>query len=878
MSKNTRLLAVLLALAMCFGLLAGCGPKEAENSEQPNSSQGPVNSGEPSGPEGPTYTITEFDPNATYTYNTASTALSSNWNPLAYEDNNSSEQFSYLVDGFYTFAFNDALHPMDDPSHSPYDGYVIIPAMAADYPVDVTEKVKAEHPEWIPADATSGYAWAVTLRDDLYFDTGYHITAETFVETAKRLLDPEVKNYRSVDFYEGAMGIVGAEAYALDYAGQMNADDNGITGYSLDDMDKGADGQYTKDGFPVYIGVGYPLDWTGGDTLYDYVEEYGEEYFGLDTWDDLVALMDEDGLVPCTDDNLALLAGVVTTNPAWNESEADLPNYLVIVKGVYPDELVFEDTVGYYVDPSDPYTLIQVLKSSVNGFYLYYGGLKDGPVVDLDVYDACMTKNADGTWSSTYMTSAETSPSYGPYSMVEYQTDKLIRYTKNDSWYGYHDDKFNVYMDPEDGNVYRLYQTTDIVIQVVTEAATRKQMFLAGELMGYGLQTEDLDEYRNSEFCYVTPGLATFFLQLTGNMEGIRAREAAGDFDQSTQDLETITLKSFRQALAVSFDRDDYCAAVSPANSAAFGLIGPNYVYDPDNAGFYRDTDQAKQILCDFYAVDTSKYASLDDAVESITGYDPEAAKVFFQQAFEEALELGYITDNDNDGKSDQSITITYTLSGEASAAATKRVEYLTEHVQQAAQGTPFEGKISFVNSAPLGGGKEFADAIKNGSYDTSFSGWTGAQMNPFNLLTAYTLPNYSYANNWYDTREDMLTLNINGKDITLSVYDWVQAVNGTAVVSGGVSYNFGSNDATQDVRLQIMAGVEGALLKSMNYIPFMLDGGLSLLSQQVYYVVEEFNPIMSRGGMAYMKYNYSDADWASYVADQIAQHGQLQY
>ena len=52
-------------------------------------------------------------------------------------------------------------------------------------------------------------------------------------------------------------------------------------------------------------------------------------------------------------------------------------------------------------------------------------------------------------------------------------------------------------------------------------------------------------------------------------------------------------------------------------------------------------------------------------------------------------------------------------------------------------------------------------------------------------------------------------------------------------------------------------------------------DGSMALLSQQVYYVVEEYNPVMGRGGIAYTKYNYNDADWAAFVKEQ---GGELKY
>ena len=49
----------------------------------------------------------------------------------------------------------------------------------------------------------------------------------------------------------------------------------------------------------------------------------------------------------------------------------------------------------------------------------------------------------------------------------------------------------------------------------------------------------------------------------------------------------------------------------------------------------------------------------------------------------------------------------------------------------------------------------------------------------------------------------------------------------------------------------------------------------MALVSQQIYYVVEDYNPVMGRGGLAYTKYNYNDTEWAEYVA---SQGGELSY
>ena len=67
----------------------------------------------------------------------------------------------------------------------------------------------------------------------------------------------------------------------------------------------------------------------------------------------------------------------------------------------------------------------------------------------------------------------------------------------------------------------------------------------------------------------------------------------------------------------------------------------------------------------------------------------------------------------------------------------------------------------------------------------------------------------------------------------------------------------------------------EGSILQTYDYIPMLQNASVQLLSQKAYYVVDEFNPVLSFGGIEYLKYNYDDAEWAAYVA---SQGGELTY
>ena len=109
-----------------------------------------------------------------------------------------------------------------------------------------------------------------------------------------------------------------------------------------------------------------------------------------------------------------------------------------------------------------------------------------------------------------------------------------------------------------------------------------------------------------------------------------------------------------------------------------------------------------------------------------------------------------------------------------------------------------------------------------------------------------------------------------------MSVRDWALCLNGAMkTAQDGKEYNFGYGQTSVDNRLNILAEIEKFMLTAYNCVPIMQNGSGSLLSQQVYYVVEDYNPMMKRGGIQYMKYNYNDAEWAEYVA---SQGGTLQY
>ncbi len=852
---SKRFLALALASVMVFSL-AACGNKDGKTPDGTT----PATGTEPQG------TQTPADDTASYTYRSAVAQVSANWNPHTVQTEDDSWPQEYLTTPLYEFMFNDELHPVE--GKEPFTGYSIVPAMAASEPVDVTEQVKAEHPEFnLPESATAGYAYTIDLNPNATWQDGTPINADTYIYSMQQLLDPQMINYRAADQYSAPFVIAGAEAYA--YSGRtvkvVNSVDAEAMRYQVADLVKGDDGTYTTpDGDKAYFGLQEGYAWTGGDALAAY---YEAGYIEEEIWSALSAGMSEDGFVPVTDDTMAALYQFTGSDVWGNEPEEQL-GYYMSFETTYPE--VDFSTVGFY--KSGDYQITLVLSQSLSGFNLLYQLAMNSRswLVYEDLYESCKKQNGDA-WFSEYCSNVDTTISYGPYKMVSYQSDKLMRLEKNENWFGYTDERYQ-FVDPEDNETYQMYQTTAIECEQVAEAETRKMMFLKGELSSYGLGAEDFATYRNSEYAYAVPAETIFFFIFNGYKDAIQNREASEGFDKTKYDLETMTLKTFRQAVAVTYDKELFASTISPARTGAYGLVGTAYLYNAEEGSRYRDTDQAKQVLCDFYSVDTSQYASLDEAAASITGYDPEKAKELYQQAFEEALEAGYITDEDGDGICDQQINIEYCVA-EDSDFMTKTIDYLNEKMTEILVGTGFEGKVAFVKSAPYG--NDWSNKIKSGMSDVVLGGWSGSVFDPFGIIDCYTNPAKQYDANWFDATTVDMTLEVAGESITMNLQEWCNALNGNMVTVDGKDYNFGADLVDVEDRLHILAALEAQVLSTYNYIPMLNDGGLQLASQQVYYVVEEFNPVMSYGGIPYHRYNYSDTEWTEYVA---SQGGELKY
>lgn len=841
-----RLISLLLASAMVVSLAAcgGKGDEPAGNDVTPGAETTPSDDAQP-GDDGEN-TTPAVDENASYTYNTSTTAFPTNWSPALQQTNEDYTLLQYLEAPLYAFDYNDTM-----------DGYKLIPCAAAGEPTDVTADYVGQ---WGIEEGDTARVWSFPLREDVKWDDGTPITAHDYVRSAELMLDPVAKNHRADSFYASSLKVVNAKNYL--YAGQhayLNpmivnmTDDEYIP---VDSFEVNEEGLLTVDGKDLAVDLNTGSTW--GGALGDYYEEgLYVNADGVDVYAEIIEPnANADGMVPVTQEVYDAVSLCIAQLHGYADADAyaaDAGDYAYLEAqemmnyGETYEEMDFSE-VGFAA-PSD-YELVIALDVPLEGFYLRYS-FTNGWLLKEDLYLSCESV-VDGVYTNTYGTSAETTASYGPYKLTSFQKDKEYVLERNENYF----------------DLEGKYQTTRIVMHCVAEAATRLQMFLKGELDSYVLTSDDMETYATSDYTYYATEASTFFVAMNPDMDALAANQAAlGDNFNKT----ILTVKEFRQALSYSLDRASFALATAPTNSPAFGVYSNLIIYDPEVGSTYRSTDEAKQVLVDFWGLaddigEGKLYENIDDAIDSITGYNLEMAREKFNEAYEIAKEQGLMDDDDV-------IQLMIGIPNGESNFYKKGNEFLVNCWTEAVVGTPFEGRLTFALNDTLGNG--FGPAMRNNEVDILFGvGFTGSALDPYNLIQCYTTDDNLRYNTCWDSANDMLTINLGGTDWTASVADWTYTISGqpiTVTDADGNTKDFsaGVTDDNAQERFEILAALEGAVLERYELLPLIDDSSAELKSMKINFATEDYVFGMGFGGIKYYTYNYTDDEWAAFIAEQ---------
>ena len=775
-----------------------------------------------------------------YTYNTFTTVSPSNWNELTYQDDNDKQIMSYIGSAFFGYDFKFDANGMIVP------GEFEVTYEAATALEDVTATYAGNEKYAVPSGEAKNYAYKITLRKDLKWDDGTPIKAADFVYTMKEQLNPLFKNYRADSFYNGSTVIHKAKDYVFQGDKGWYGADTPYVEYkeALDsqlvfNVGNTAESANFGGALCSFRGsMGFPESYG-----YEKVAQHLNASYGVSA--DVVKLQGK---------TFAEIKADATLKAAWDsligwwQTEPNEELDFFCTEYTWP-EVNFED-VGLFVGDKDNELVVvldaplDLLKEDGSLGYKAAYNFSSLPLVKQDLYEANKVAPVEGStlWTSTYNQSVESTASWGPYKLSSFQSGKQYVLERNTNWYGYNLEKNK-----------DKYQTDTIVCDTIKEWNTAWQAFQKGEIDSIGIDVSIAQDYKNSSQAIFTPDDYVGSLQLQSDAEALKKREEAG------VDKEILTYVDFRKAISLSINRAEYNQTCSTASKAGFGLFNSMHYYDVANGGVYRNTDEAKKVLCDVYGVDVNDYASLDEAHAAITGYDLELARECYKNAYNAALADGVISATDK-------VVLTFGT-GAITESTTRAYNFLSNAIKEAVKGTPLEGRVEteFEDHQSA-----WADDFRAGAYDVCTGGFTGAAWDPGYFLLAYLSPDYMYSTAW---RTDVETLTYtvkgvgeNGADVeeTMTLLEWYDCLNGAP----NAKYNWAEGAVSHEARLGIIAALEKVILSVYYTVPIQNSFSASLISYKWDYVTRDYNTFMGYGGIEYLRYAYTDAEWADYCAN----------
>lgn len=513
-------------------------------------------------------------------------------------------------------------------------------------------------------------------------------------------------------------------------------------------------------------------------------------------------------------------------------------------------------TVGLY--KVDDYTIRYVTQTAIELNY-FLTACTGNWIVHKATYEAGY--DTAGTFKTTdYNTSKATTMSCGPYKIDSIETDKQIVFTQNENWYDWEsvDGQLVSFTDfPVDGESVQQYQTTRVVIDVIADQAAVKQAFLKGELDVWEPEADDLNTYGTSDRMYKADEAYTMSFFFNTNEDHLKK------MDQSKGNTNSVVLtnNNFRKAMSLAIDRADW-VKVTPGYTPAYAIMNNLYHYDiyNDPNSSYRKSEPAMEAICRLYGVEYGEgkaYATLEEAYKSISGLNMTGAKELMAVACEELVREGLYR------KGEKIVINVGWAKGALTAADEAQITKLEGYFNEAMVDSGF-GQLDLV---AVGNINDRYAAVPAGEYAIGYGAWGGAVFYPFRNFQVYCDPDlYSIneAANW-DPKTETLTLQVGGKDETMTWQQW----------SGALMGNGRFADADFATKLQITADMEYAYLNKFYRIPMAGSTACTMLSYKLNYYTEDYNVMYGWGGLRLATYNYNDADWETYRA---SQGGELKY
>lgn len=845
-----------------------------------------------------------------YTLNVSLSNSPKAWNPHTWETSDENYIPSYTTMGLYQIGLSEDRN-----------SFQILNEMALSAPTDAGKKVNNADKEkygYIGQLNDAGLVYDIELNPSAKWEDGTPIKSKDYLESLKRLLSPNMSNFRADVFWASNFVLANAEAYYKQgritteelYKYIVNTTD-GTPNFSeilFDNtyiLNLGLSSTYFSNIFPnqnqgsffnvlanrpraakeeIELAAKRIVD-AVQYYIFNYVEiSNSSKYADVKVMTDIneESLFDVDIDIYAFDLNRVLVRKSVDTAVDLTNEETyeeyslsqlkkDLTTFvsgmtagvafqsgwawmLPLFAHMQNNNTVDFEEVG--LKAVDDYTLRFFLKQKMTAYDLQFS-LTSNWLVKTDLYDS-LIKHIPGSelLTTAYATdNANNYMSYGPYKLMSFQKDKAFTIVKNDMWYGYHD-----------GKHVNQYQCDRVITQIVANHETEKVMFLKGELDNLSLNKGDTKDYGRSSRVKYIPEPYTQKISFNSDRETLRRRqEQTGENDNKT----ILNNLKFRTALSLAIDRREFANNATAGSQPFTGLLNSQYMINAKTGETYRSTIQGKSVYNKVYGQlggdNGGALLNPDEKNDNHSGYNKNYAIKLVKEAIEEEKKL---SDGYRDG---QTVTIQFLTSQSKEESETVRdgINYLESAFNAVTE--PNGMHVSIINKKD----GDYYNTANRGAYDMIYSIWGGVTNNPYGLMQVYIDANFA-KNCEYGFKGHQGEINLeiefsDGSKSTKTYYAWFDDI-----VKNLVEPTLGDNPTQSQLdeynrvhtkRLDVLAGVEAGVLSRFEAIPLVARSEASLNSYKIEDGTANFVTFVGYGGIRETKFNFTDEEWNNFLS-----------
>lgn len=364
-----------------------------------------------------------------------------------------------------------------------------------------------------------------------------------------------------------------------------------------------------------------------------------------------------------------------------------------------------------------------------------------------------------------YGLSPETVASSGKYIFENWTQGQFLTFVKNEK---YPDADMYHYT----GYQYRFIDGSD---QIFAE-------FLAGRLDSASVPASEVEDYATDPRVKVSPDATTWRLMING-FGTEEARDAyiqdhpSIGLDETYVPEPILQYLEMKQALYYGFDRYEAAVNVVKTYLPAFTLYAPTYFLDGESGMSVRGTEEGAAILTDFGG--------------DSNAYFPDAAKVLFKRAVDQAIKDGFYEAGTASAYTEIVLDLYYASSGNTAAQA--MIAELEQQYQELfVDEDNFVKIIISVNDVAFP--NNYYDYMMTGAMDLGMGGISGSLLDAPSFLDVFNDDNASgFTLNWgIDTHSPNVYVEYNNSEGTLVKEVWgynalVLALNGNTYIKNGM-------------------------------------------------------------------------------------------